>query len=390
MTEVPGSTGANLRLARQTRGFSQQQLASMAGVSRQAVSAVESGHSDPSLRVALALAQALGLAVEELFGPGEPAAPVTAVSVAPLRGRTDRVALAPVGDRFVALPLRGDAGAGLGFLPAGGLANPPGRAVASVASIPAVAGASVAVADAEAGPALERISVRPIAPPRPTLVVAGCDPALPLLATPLSLLDPPVAFAWWPCGSAAALRLARQGLVHAAGVHTQGEQGDNGRSLPDGADVVGFTAWREGLAVRPDLRSTVTGLDAVARHRLRIVNREPGAEARRLLDAERERLGLDPGDLSGYDTQAAGHLQVASAVAAGLAEAGVASEPAARAYGLAFVPLAEERFNLVIPPEHAASREVQALLKVLSSPWLLAQLASIPGYDATTCGDRRG
>src|ERR1700740_2897549 len=116
--------GTRLRLARQARGFSQQQLASMAGVPRQAVSAVESGHSDPSLRVALALAQALGLSVEELFGPGEPATPVTAVSVAPLRGRTDRVTLAPVGDRFVALPLLGDTGSGLGFLPAGGLANP--------------------------------------------------------------------------------------------------------------------------------------------------------------------------------------------------------------------------------------------------------------------------
>jgi DNA-binding XRE family transcriptional regulator len=105
-------------MARQTRGFSQQQLAGMAGVSRQAVSAVESGHSDPSLRVALALAQALGLSVEELFGPGEPTAPVTAVSVAPLGGGGAgerpgaepaggvRVTLAPVGDRFVALPLR--------------------------------------------------------------------------------------------------------------------------------------------------------------------------------------------------------------------------------------------------------------------------------------------
>src|SRR6185312_17003048 len=104
MTEAPNSTGANLRLARQARGFSQQQLASMAGVSRQAVSAVESGHSDPSLRVALALAQALGMSVEDLFGPGEPAAPVAAISLAPLRdghGRHDghdgpsRVMLAP-------------------------------------------------------------------------------------------------------------------------------------------------------------------------------------------------------------------------------------------------------------------------------------------------------
>src|SRR5580693_4422831 len=94
----------------------------MAGVSRQAVSAVESGHSDPSLRVALALGQALGMSVEELFGPGEPAALVTAISVAAMPGQ--RVMLAPVGDRLVALPLRGDTGAGLGFLPAGGFAVP--------------------------------------------------------------------------------------------------------------------------------------------------------------------------------------------------------------------------------------------------------------------------
>ncbi|HEY5018273.1 MAG TPA: substrate-binding domain-containing protein [Streptosporangiaceae bacterium] len=403
MVDGPGTAGTGLRMARQARGFSQQQLAGMAGVSRQAVSAVESGHSDPSLRVALALAQALGMSVEQLFGPGEPTAPVTAVSVAPLAGRgsgagpgaerpvAERVMLVPVGDRFVALPLRGDAGAGLGFLPAGGLAVRRSR--------PAPAGPTEATemprgADgrpepaANASAAFEEIAVRPIGPPRPTVVVAGCDPALPLLAAPLQLLDPPVAFAWWPCGSGEALRLARAGLVHAAGVHTQTGDGGDGAGLPDGAEVVGFTAWREGLAVRPELRAVVTGLDAIARRGLRIVNREPGAEARRLLDRERARLHLDPADLIGYDTEAAGHLQVASAVVAGLADAGVASEPAARAYGLAFVPLARERFNLVIPAEHTASREAQALLKVLTSPWLLAQLASIPGYDLSTCGER--
>ena len=391
----PGTAGAGLRIARQARGFSQQQLAGMAGVSRQAVSAVEAGHSDPSLRVALALAQALGMSVEQLFGPGEPTAPVTAVSVAPPaalgvggqaageRAAGERVMLAPVGDRFVALPLRGDTGVGLGFLPAGGLAVPGGRIAPSGPSGPS--GPSAPVAPPAA---FEEIAVRPIGPPRPTVVVAGCDPALPLLATPLSLLDPPVAFAWWPCGSGEALRLARAGLVHAAGVHAQTGNGDVGAGLPDGAEVVGFTAWREGLAVRPDLRPVVTGLDAIARRRLRIVNREPGAEARRLLDRERARLRLDPADLIGYDAEAAGHLQVASAVAAGLADAGVASEPAARAYGLAFVPLAHERFNLVIPAEHTASREVQALLRVLTSPWLLAQLASIPGYDPSPCGER--
>jgi molybdate-binding protein len=235
------------------------------------------------------------------------------------------------------------------------------------------------------------------------VVVAGCDPALPLLETPLALLDPPLAFAWWPCGSAEALRLAAAGLVHAAGVHrvgpgeggdssgipggdTSGIPGDDTSGIPGAAEVVGFASWREGLVVRPG--AEVRGLDDVAGQGLRLVNREPGAQARTLLDRERLRLGLEPSQLTGYESRAAGHLQVAAAIVGGLADAGVSSEPAALAYGLDFIPLAEEHFDLLLPAKHAASREVQGLLKVLTSPWLLAQLASLPGYDAARCGER--
>src|SRR5580698_5080697 len=121
MTEAPGSTGANLRLARQARGFSQQQLAGMAGVSRQAVSAVESGQSDPSLRVALALAQALGLTVDELFSSPGAVPAIRARPVGPASRSGDRVTLAQVAGGFVALPLAGATVSRSGFLPAGGL-----------------------------------------------------------------------------------------------------------------------------------------------------------------------------------------------------------------------------------------------------------------------------
>ena len=390
MTET-GAAGPRLRLARQARGFSQQQLAGMAGVSRQAVSAVEAGHSDPSLRVAFALAQALGMTVEEVFGPADLAPPVAAIPVAPPDGPGGRVLLAPIGDRFVALPLRGDAAAGMGFVAAGGQA-PLSAAALSAAALPAAALPAAEAAVPAAGPAAGTIAVRPIGPPRPTLVVAGCDPALPLLAPPLALLDPPVAFAWWPCGSREALRLAAAGLVHAAGVHLRDADGGYNATaashLPGGAEVVGFTAWREGLVLRPELAPVITGVDGLVKDGRRVVNREAGAEARRLLDRELGRLGIDRAELLGYDTRAAGHLQVASAVAARLADAGVASEPVARVYGLDFVPLADERFDLVLPGAHLGSREVQGLLKVLASPWLLAQLASLPGYDLASCGDR--
>ena len=383
MTESTQPDRMRLRLARQARGLSQQQLAGVAGVTRQAVSAVESGHSDPSLRVALGLARALGMTVEELFGPGEPGDPVLARPVAPVSAPGSRVALATVGDTFVALPLDADLAARLGFGAAGGLTVRGGSQGAQEAQ--GVHGASGG--EGASGGQGAQVAVRPIGPPRPTVVVAGCDPALPLLETPLALLDPPLAFAWWPCGSGEALRLAAAGLVHAAGVHRVGPGEGGGTSgIPGGAEVVGFASWREGLVVRPG--AGVRGLDDVARQELRLVNREPGAQARTLLDRERLRLGLEPSQLPGYDSLAAGHLQVAAAIVGGLADAGVSSEPAALAYGLDFIPLAEERFDLLLPAKHAASREVQGLLKVLTSPWLLAQLASLPGYDAARCGER--
>jgi len=334
----------------------------MAGVSRQAVSAVESGLSDPSLRVALALSRALGLTAEELFGPAVPEPVVPVRPVEPLGKPGSRVSLAPVGDYFVALPLSGQSARRVGFAPAGGKLT-------------------------------GRDAVVPLGPPRPTLVVAGCDPALPLLERPLSLLEPPVAFLWWPCGSEDALSLASEGLVHVAGAHLRGPAGDYNTApvaelLLGGGEVIGFCSWREGLALRPELGGRITSLADVAEAGLRLVNREPGAEARRLLDRELARHDIASERLIGYHTRATGHLEVAAAIAAGLADAGVASEPAALAYGLAFVPLATERFDLVVPTAQVASREIHALLRALSSPWLLDQLASLPGYTVTQCGER--
>jgi hypothetical protein len=196
------------------------------------------------------------MTIEELFGLGERAAPVTARPVAQLGSEGTRVTLASVGDAYVALPLRGITASRAGFLPADGLA-----------------------AGASSDRARSRM-VRPIGPLRPVLVVAGCDPALPLLGAPLGLLDPPVGFSWWPCPSREALRLAAAGLVHVAGTHLRGPgSGYNidpaAEMLPQGGQVIGFCSWHEGLVLRPELAEGISGVADAARRGLRLVN--PGA-----------------------------------------------------------------------------------------------------------------
>jgi putative molybdopterin biosynthesis protein len=360
--------GTRLRLARMSERLSQSELAEAAGVTRQAVAGIEAGHWDPSLRVALALARALSRSVEELFGPLADLPPLSAEPLASPAGRPQRVELALVGDRTVALPLLGDRALRAGFTPTGGVVVGP------------------------AGGSPAGLEVRPTGQLRPTLLVAGCDPALPLLGGPLARLDPPVGLAWWPCGSSDALELAAAGLVHVAGFHVDEDRSDAvahavaGRLQDEGCEVISFAYWQEGLAFRPD--APVTSLADAAQPGWRVVAREPGSEARELLERERARLGLPAEDLAGLDTSVGGHLLVASAIAAGLGQVGVTTEAAAVAYGLGFLALASERFLLALPRPLLTTPEVQALLRVLASPALQAQLTSLPGYTGVgACGE---
>lgn len=383
-----GPGGVRLRLARLAGGLSQEQLAARAGVSRQAVAGIEAGRFDPSLRVALDLSRALGRSVEDLFAvpAARPVEPASLLGAPPVARPGVRAELAEVAGRRVALGLVADQALRPGFLPAAGavVGPPPGEAPPGGEIAGAVAGAAVPVL-VEAGPLGQ-----------PAVVVAGCDPALGLLAGPLAELSPPRRLAWWPCNSTTALELAAAGLVHAAGVHLP--EGEAGPDLPAGlagrgAELVAFGAWQEGLALRPpgaDRPAGPVDLAQVAERGWRIVNREVGSEARSLLDAELARVGCSPEDLAGYRSEVRAHLLVASAVAAGLGEAGVTMEPAASTYGLDFLPLAREDFLLVVPRPTLETPETQALLQVLAAPALRVELGRLPGYDPSRCGEAVG
>ncbi|HLG92728.1 MAG TPA: substrate-binding domain-containing protein [Acidimicrobiales bacterium] len=366
---MPEPGASRVRLARLAVGLSQGQLARAAGVSRQAIAGLEAGRWDPSLRVAVALSRALGRPVEELFGPDPAPAPLTAELAEGSPLAPARVGLSQVTGRAVAFPLVGDAAMACGFVPAS----------ATVAGRPRRRRGA-------------RLAVAPLAPAGPSLAVAGCDPALPLLQGPLARLDPPVSLTWWPCSSARALELLRRGAVHAAGVHVlDAASGTYNRRAAEralgrlGAEVVGFASWRQGLVLARGLGAPGGLADALERG-WRLANREPGAEARSVLDAELARLGARGEDVPGYRSRLGGHLLVASAVASGLADFGVACEPAAAAYGLGFRPLRAERYDLVVARPSLGLPEVRALLAVLAGPAFRAQLAAIPGYDASVCG----
>ncbi|BDP43510.1 hypothetical protein DAETH_34790 (plasmid) [Deinococcus aetherius] len=353
-----------VRAWRERAGIGAAELARRAGLTRQALHRVETGAVEPGIHTALTLARELGTAVETLFelAPGETLA--EPVGDAPAPG--SRVRLARVGERTLALPL----GAEDSFTwAADGVAGPP-RPDGALPVTPT-------------GDALA-LAAR-------TVVVAGCDPSLRLLAAAVPGAAGRVLVRSLP--SEEALRTVARGEAHGAAVHLwdTGTGSLNHAALDFALGPLGFSVhrlwtWTQGWMVAPGNPRGIRRAADLAGRGVRLANRPPGAGSRVLLDAWLAEAGVSPADVGGHDRLVASPAEVARAIRAGEADVGVGPQAVAAAHGLDFVPVQVEPVELVVPAAHARHPALAALLAAAASPALHAQLATLGGYDPAGAG----
>lgn len=358
-----------LRERRLSVGISQKQLASMAGITRQAVAAVETNKYSPATSVALQLARALQCRVEDLFSLAGNSDFVDAELVGALPpGRKEaRAHVNQVGNRLIARPIEGSS---------------------DLASLSAAADGLIVAVDVKR----ERVKVR-LLTERPTLqhklAIAGCDPAMFLAAEHVRRHTGDML----PClmGSGRALRALKRGEVHAAGVHFGDERSENFPELERGlrgldSIVVTFAHWEQGFLVRPGNPKKIRSAMDLVKPAVRIVNRENGSGARRLLDRQLESAGIPASRVKGYVEEALSHLDVAWRVVSGLADVGIGVRAAAVIRGLDFVPLQRERYDLVIPRMHYQSSPVEILLNTIVGRRFRDELEALGCYDTRETG----
>ena len=150
--------------------------------------------------------------------------------------------------------------------------------------------------------------------------------------------------------------------------------------------MVTFAHWEEGFVVRKGNPKNIREVDLVTPN-VKIVNREPGSGARRLLDRRLKRRGIEPAQIRGYNDEVLSHLAVASRIQGGLADAGVGVRAAAAIFGLDFVPLQHGRYDLVIPKIHyQAMHGLRTLLDIMVSKPFREELEALGGYDTRQSG----
>ena len=362
----------NLKQVRTRLGLSQQDLAGMVGVTRQTIGGVEAGQYSPSATVALRLAGALGCRVEDLFWIEDDVPEVEAVPAEPmLAGERLRVTLARVGGRWVAHPLVGDRAFRTELIPADGLATWDKGA--------------------------DRVRIRPLDDPRSfaqTAVLAGCSPALSLWARAAERWHPGLRVHWAFANSTAALESLGRRQIHAAGVHLfDPATGEHNvpfvrKALPQQpAILVNLGVWDEGLLVRSGNPLGLRTAADLAQPGVTLVNREPGAGSRQLLERALRRERVPFRAVPGFDRVVRSHLELAREVAAGRADAGVSAAVFAAAFGLGFVSLHQVRYDVVVLKEDLEDQVVRQLLDLLSHRQVRAQLASLGGYDIGLTGE---
>ncbi|TDI38469.1 MAG: helix-turn-helix domain-containing protein [Acidobacteria bacterium] len=341
-----------LSSSRQARSWSQQELADASGISRAEVSAIETGRLAPSTATALRLAKTLAMSVEQLFTLAE----VEREAGWAWEPKVDvgRFWEAQVGARLLRYPVEPTA---VGELPHDGTFR-RGHVESAVWGDP------------------DR-----------TLVVAGCDPAVGLLAAELARREG-VRLIALTRGSSEALELLRRGLVHAAGIHWgEGAVKDaNAKMVRErlgaGYGLLHLARWQEGIAVATSVRART--ISSITKARLRWVAREKGSGARHCLD----RL-LGTKSRKRFRYVAYDHREVALAIRSGFAQAGVAVRLAAEEAGLDFVVIQREDYELCYSEELRGDPALALLRKTMQQATLKRLFQDLPGYDVRNMGEER-
>jgi putative molybdopterin biosynthesis protein len=286
-----------------------------------------------------------------------------------------RVAVGKVGEKLLAAPLSRGAGVISSLVRADGIVVLPRG-----------------VQGAEAGDVVDVRLYRSRAELNRTIFCIGShDMTLDLLAQFLAQYDRRLVSA--NVGSQGGLVALQRGEAHLAGSHLlDPETGEyNIAYLPQylpGVPVrlMALVGREQGLLVQRGNPKSVKSLRDLSRQGVRFVNRQRGAGTRVLLDYHLHKIGISSMSIQGYNQEEYTHLGVAAAVASGRADCGFGITAAAQALDLEFIPLFQERYDLVIPKVHAGSNLLAPLFDVVASVEFRQAVGRMPGYDVTVMG----
>lgn len=284
-----------------------------------------------------------------------------------------RVALAKVKDRYVCVPLK--------------------RGAATMSSLTRMDGTIVVPKGLEVVEEGEKITVQLEVPKSQidgtVLFIGSNDPLIDLMANLLA--ERGVRLSAVSVGSLGGVRAIARSFAHLAGIHLFDPESETYnlpylRRMLKRFVLVKFARRLQGIAVQKGNPKSIKTLYDLARKDVRFVNRQKASGTRILLDHYLSKLGIDPHEINGYDSEETTHIAVALKIKKNQADAGLAVAHVAQLMDLDFVPLCWEEYDLLILPEFVEDERFQIIIDTIKSKEFRNVALQCAGYDISDVG----
>lgn len=290
-----------------------------------------------------------------------------------------RMTVGHINGRFIANPLTRGAGVTMSLVRADGLLGIPVNALGY-----------------EQDETVEIELYRPQHELYHNLMVSGShDLVIDLLATEIKKRDPQLTLSSAHLGSMGGIAAVGRNQAHMAGVHLfDPETGEYNtpyikKLLPDQKlHLVNLVYRMQGWIIPAGNPDQLSDIKQLVDSKLSYINRQKGAGTRLLFDHLLKEAGINPGQIYGYELEEHSHLNVAASVAAGTARVGLGILPAARAFGLDFIPVVEERYDLLFSDSFFNSPQGKIILSVIADPEFQNNVETMGGYSTRMAGQR--
>jgi molybdenum cofactor synthesis domain-containing protein len=289
-----------------------------------------------------------------------------------------RVILGKVGERVIAIPLAGGAGMMTSLVRADGILRIP----------PEISGYS------EGEQAAVELLTSEKALNNRLLAIGSHDLTIDLLASSIKeRSEGLITISSSNIGSMGGLLAVEKGIAHFAGSHLLDTQtGEYNRSYVQRyvkntpVSLVTLVHRWQGLMIAKGNPKGIQGILDLTRPDVDLINRQSGSGTRILLDYELQKAGINPATIAGYRSEEYTHMSVAMAVTSGRADVGMGILAAAQALNLDFIPVARERYDLVIPTNLLNDERIILLLEIIRSNRFIDQVLALGGYEVEETG----
>ncbi len=289
-----------------------------------------------------------------------------------------RVSLGKVGNKLMATPSGKGAGAVMSYVRADGILTLP--------------------TGSEGVGSGEEVQIELLRTPQEidsTLVCIGShDNSLDLIANHLHSRGDMIRISSAHVGSMGGIMAIRRGEAHFGGCHLLDEKtGEYNISFirkylkNRPLQLINLCYREQGLIVAKGNPKNISSFTDIRDNELLFINRQAGAGTRLLTDKVLKEQNIETTAINGYEREEYTHMNVAVAVAKGSVDCGMGIRAAAAALNLDFVPIAEERYDLIIPEEFIEDEKIAAMLDLIRNDEdFHKNVLRLGGYNLCDCG----